>query len=75
MLVFVFWSISICMLKIPETEIFKLLMIIFKSCLSRGKFPLKLKKAKAVSIYEKSNKQALNNYRPVLLLSLYGEMS
>ena len=64
--------IRIRMLKICGPSICKPLEIIFKSCLESRIFPLKWKKANVVPIHKK--KQSLENYRPISLLPLCGNI-
>ena len=63
-----FDMISICILKICDDSNLKPLELIFKSCIESGKFPIEWKKANVALIYEKNNKQLIENYRPVSLL-------
>ena len=64
-------EISIRMLKIPGDSICRPLnIILFKTCLRTGKFPLEWKKANIVPIHKKGDKQAVINYRPVSLLPI-----
>ena len=44
--------------------------IIFKDCLSEGKFLHEWKKANVVPVHKKGNKQSLENYRPISLLPI-----
>ena len=62
--------LSIRMIKLCGNSICKLLSIIFKDCLSEGKFPHELKKANVVPVHKKGNKQSLENYRPISLLPI-----
>ena len=50
------------------------LQIIYISCLDRGKFPQEWKKAKAVPVHKKSDKQLVKNYRPISLLRMCGKI-
>ena len=67
-------NISICMLKICGSSIYKLLQIIFKQCIETGVFPSEQKKANIVPIHKKEDKQTLENYRPVSLLPICGKI-
>ena len=58
------------MIKLYGNSIWKPLAINFKDCLSEGKFPHEWKKANAVPVYKKGNKQSLENYRPISLLPI-----
>ena len=64
-------NISIRMLKICGSSIYKPLEIIFKQCIETGIFPSEWKKANVVPIHKKGDKQTLENYRPVSLLPIY----
>ena len=44
--------------------------IIFNDCLNEGKFPHEWKKANAVPVHKKGNKQSLKNFRPISLLPI-----
>ena len=66
--------ISIRMLKICGNSIYKPLQLIFRSCIVNGKFPSEWKKANAVPVHKKGNKQTLENYRPVSLLPICGKI-
>ena len=61
---------SIRMIKLCGNSICKPLSIIFKDCLSEGKFPHEWKKANVVPVHKKGNKQSLENYRPISLLPI-----
>ena len=63
-------NISICMLRICGSAIYKLLAIIFKQCVDTGIFPSDRKKGNIVPVHEKDDKQTLKNYHPVLLLPI-----
>ena len=63
-------NISIRMLKICGSTIYRPLEIIFKEALSTGLFPSEWKKGNIVPIYKKGDKQVLKNYRPVSLLPI-----
>ena len=62
--------LSIRMTKLCGNSICKSLSIIFNGCLSEGKFPHEQKKANAVPVHKKGNKQSLENYRPISLLPI-----
>ena len=66
--------ISICMIKICGESILKPLQLIFKSCLENGKFRIEWKKANVVPVHKRNNKQLIENYRPILLLSVCGKI-
>ena len=62
--------LSIRMIKLCGNSICKPLSIIFKDCLSEGKFPHEWKKANVVPVHKKGNKQSLENYGPISLLPI-----
>ena len=51
----------------------KRLSIIFQNCLKADYFPTAWKKANAVPVHKKGNKQILSNYRPVSVLPICGK--
>ena len=61
-------NISIRMLEICGSSIYKPLEMIFKQCIETSVFPPERKKANIVPIHGKGDKQILENYRPVSLL-------
>ena len=67
-------NISIRMLKICGSTIYRPLEIIFKEALSTGLFPSEWKKGNIVAIHKKGDKQVLKNYRPVSLLPICGKV-
>ena len=68
------------MLKLCGNSICKLRSVIFSDCLNEGKFPHEWKKANAVPVRKKRNKQSLKTYRPIPICSkildrlIYNEM-
>ena len=62
------------MLKLSKKSILKPLKLIFENCLRTRLFPDQLKKANAVPIHKKGDKQLIENYRPVSLLSVCGKV-
>ena len=67
-------NVSIRMLKICGSSIYKPLAIIFKQCVDTGIFPSEWKKGNIVPIHKKDEKQTLKNYRPVSLLLICGKV-
>ena len=66
--------ISIRMLKICGKSIIKPLLMIYKKCLEKGRFPNEWKKANVVPVHKKNDKQLLKNYRPISLLPICGKV-
>ena len=66
--------ISIRMIKICDTSIYRPLKLIFQSCLESGKFPIEWKKENMVPVHNKGDKQILKNYRPISLLPIAGKI-
>ena len=67
-------NMSIRMLKICGSSIYKPLEVIFKQCIETGFFPSEWKKANIVPIHKKGDKQTLENYRLVSLLPICGKI-
>ena len=66
--------ISINMLKICGNSIYKPLQLNLGSCVENGKFPSEWTEANVVPVHKKSNKQTLENHRPVSLLQICGKI-
>ena len=62
------------MLKLCGDSIWQPLEIIFKTYLRNGRFPLERKKANAVPIYKKCDKQTIESYRPASFLPICGKI-
>ena len=67
-------QINIRMIQICDKAIGKSLHLIFSSCIESGIFQPKWKKANAVPIHKREDKQNVKNYRPVSLLSIFGKI-
>ena len=67
-------EISISMLKLCTSSISKLLFLLFKHSLENERFLNKWKKANIVPIHEKSDKQLIQNHKPVSLLPICGKI-
>ena len=67
-------GISIRMLKICGSSVFRPLQIIYKYFLDRGKFPHERKKANVVPVHKKNDKQLVKNCRPISLLPMCGKI-
>ena len=61
-------GISIRMLKLCGPSAIKPLSLLFNNCLRDGVFPNVWKKANAIPVHKKGNKQLVSNYCPVSLL-------
>ena len=67
-------NLSIRLLKICDSSIVKHFLIIFKNALQSGSFPNNWKKSNVVPIHKKGDKQLLQNYRPVSILTICGKI-
>ena len=67
-------NISVRMLKICGSTIYRSLEIIFKEALSTGLFPSEWKKGNIVPIHKNCDKQVLKNYHSVSLLPICGKV-
>ena len=62
------------MLNIWRDSIYKHLHLMFRASLDQGAFPLCWKKANVAPIHKKTDKQSINNHRPVCRLSIFGKI-
>ena len=62
------------MLRICDNSCVLPLKLIFRRVLQTGKYPTVWKQANITPAFKKNNKQLLNNYRPISLLSLCGKI-
>ena len=67
-------DISVRMVKICDDAIKKPLPIIDKNCIKTGIYSNAWKKPNIVPVHKKGDKQIFNNYRPVLLLPIFGKV-
>ena len=68
-------SISTALLKQVKTEISQSITLIVNQCLTTGIFPNKLKIAKVIPVFKKGDKDFLNNYRPISMLTSISNIS
>ena len=62
------------MIKICDQAIVEPLSIFYKNRIDTGIFPDLWKKSNIVPVHKKADKQLLQNYRPVPLLSIFGKI-
>ena len=62
-------EISIRMIKICDEALVKPLSLIYNNCIDTGVFPDIWKKSNTVPVYKRGDKQIIDNYRPISLLS------
>ena len=67
-------QISIRILKLCSTSIYKPLEIIFNRSLETGTFPNDWKKGNVVPFFKKGDKQIFKNHRPISLLPVCGKI-
>ena len=67
-------EISIRMIKLSDTSLLTPLKIIFTNCLRHGVFPEIWKRANAVPVHNKNEKNLKSNYRPISLLPHFGKI-
>ena len=66
--------ISIRMIKLCGKSIIPAISLIYKNCINSGIFSNIWKKSNVVPVYKKGDKQVVGNYRPVLLLPIFGKI-
>ena len=62
------------MIRICDAEIVIPLCLIYEKCLAAGEFPEIWKKANVLPIHMKESRQIKNNYRPISLLPICGNI-
>ena len=67
-------EISIRMIQLCGNSIILPLKIIFENALKTGCFPDSWKKGIIIPVHKKSNKQIVDNYRPISLLPIFGKI-
>ena len=67
-------NLSIRMIKLCGKSITYSLKLIFEASLQEGTFPSCWKKANAVLVHKKEDKNLLKNYRPISLLPIFGKI-
>ena len=67
-------DISISMIKICDTSIVEPLCLIFEKSLETGVYPSMWKKANIVPVHKKGSRQDKQNYRPISLLPVLGNI-
>ena len=69
-----YYKISIHILKICGSSIYKHLELVFKQCIETGVFPSEWKNGNIVPIHKKGDKQTVTQYRLVSLLPICGNI-
>ena len=67
-------EISIRMIKLCAISIAKSLSYLFRNCFETNCFPKEWKKVNIVPVHKKNDKQLIENYRPVSLLPIFGQI-
>ena len=62
------------MINLCSKSVVKPLSIIFKNCNDTDTFPDIWKKSNIIPVHKKGDKEIVNNYRPVSLLPIFGEI-
>ena len=65
-------QLSVQMIKLSRLALWKLLYMIFSSCMKSG-IPKRMKKCYVVPVHKRDDKQSFKNYRPVFLLPILGK--
>ena len=67
-------DISIRMIKMCDESLVRPLSIIFQNSLNSCIYPSTWKKANAIPVHKKDDKQCVNNYRPMSILPVFGKI-
>ena len=67
-------NISIRMIKMGNESLVRPQSIIFRNSLNSCIYPSTWKKSNVMPVHKKDGKQCVNNYRPVLLLPVFGKI-
>lgn len=67
-------NISTCYLKVIRHEIIPILTHFFNLCFRTGTFPAPLKKSIITPVYKGGDKNDVNNYRPISVLSVFSKI-
>ena len=70
----VFDDISIRIIKLYDKSLVKSLIILFQSSIKLSHYPDIWKKSNIIHVHKKSNKQLVQNYRPISLLTFFGKI-
>ena len=65
---------SVRMIRICDESLVKFLFNIFQFSLEAGNFPSYWKRGNIVLVHERSNKDLINNYQPVSLLTIFSKI-
>ena len=66
-------DISIRMIKICDKSLLKPLIILFENSIKSSCYPDIWKRSNIIPVHKKNDKQLVNNYRPISLLSIFGK--
>ena len=67
-------GISARMIKLFDDSLVLPLVLIFRKCISIGRFPKIWKMANVTAVHKKNARNVISNYRPISLLPLFGKM-